>query len=337
MRLNIRHNFLLPITLALVCSLVSFGDYAWIPDYHHLQTKVGIDYLHSSDNFGSDGVKTALTNANQPTSLNDFKFWIEGEYGFVKDWSGYLRLPFTTALIDNSTETLFSGSGFSDLNLGLKWNVLRSKSLITLELFSRVPLYSTTAPQTGELVLGDGSFDFGGLMNVGYRFNRRFAVGISPGLMIRSSGYESAFVGSAFGGATFHPMYIRLVIDSLFSLRKPSPTITNSSNSKTGSGGSFARLSKNPDSVAIGVRIGAFLSKQYRLEASTMWSTYGKSSPVYFKTGLNLVADFDLYEPELPKTKVKEIPFEKEQQPLDRSKESQEFGAPTENFEEKTN
>lgn len=330
MRSKLPYSSLVLIISALLCSKTTLGDYAWIPDYHQLQAKIGIDYLHSADNFGSDGVKNALISSNQQTSLQDFKFWIESEYGFVKDWSGYFRLPFTTALIDSSSETLFSGTGFSDASAGLKWNLLKRKALITLELLSRIPLYSTTAPAQGELVLGDGSFDVGALIHIGYRFNRRFAAGISPGLMVRSSGYEGAFVGTAFGGVSFQPMYFRLVIDSYLSLSKPTLSAPTTSNAEFGSGGSFARLSKNPSSLAVGARVGAFLGNQYRIEGSTMWSTYGTSSPAFFKVGLNLVADFDLYEPEIPKTKVKEIPFEKEQQSLDRSKENQEFGAPTE-------
>jgi len=335
-RSTIRHRFFFLVFSAFFCFHPALSDYAWIPDYHHLQTKLGIDYFQSSENFGSDGVRNDLMSSGKLTTLRDYKFWVEGEYGFVKDWSGFIRIPFTTALIDNSTDSLFTGTGFSDADLGLKWNILRKKALVTFELLSRFPLYSTSQPQSGDLVLGDGSVDVSAKVHVGYRFNRQFVAGISPAIMLRSSGYESAFTATAFGGVSFNPVYLRLVAESYVSLGKPVLSTPTTSNSATGSGNSFARLSLNPNTFAVGTRVGIFVDPDYRIEASAMWSTMGSSAPVYFKGGLNLVMDFDLYEPEKPRTKVREIPFETEQQPLDRSK-NPEFGAPTINSQEPSN
>ncbi len=309
------------------------ADYAWIPGYHQLQTKIGIDYFTSHENFGSDGVKSDLTSSGQLTTFKEYKFWAEAEYGFVKDWSALLKIPITSGLVDTESETLFSGSGLSDVDLGLKWNLLSRKAVITFELTSKIPLYSTNNPQFGELVIGDGSFDLGTQFHVGYRFNRNFVVGFSPGLVLRSSGYESAFKATVFGGASWSPVYIRLGMDSYFSLSKPTTATLIDSNSTAGSGGSFARLSKSQDCIAMGTRLGVFINNQNRIEASAMGSIMGNYAPAYFKVGLNWVADFDLYKPEEPKIKVKEIPFETEQQPLDRSKDS-EFGSPTKNSQE---
>ena len=147
---------------------------------------------------------------------------------------------------------------------------------------------------------------------------------------MRNSGFENAFTLNGFAGGSWNPVYFRLVAESYFSMHKTtSPTII-ALNPAQGSGGSFARLSKNPDSVSLGGRFGYFLSKEYRVETSAMWSVMGNEAANFFKVGLNFVADFDLYRPEPSKIKVREIPFETEQQPAEKQ-DSESVGAPTEN------
>ncbi len=292
-----------------------FADYAWIPDYHHLLIKASGEYFTSSENFGSDGVKSEFTNSGQPATFNEYRFSLEGEYGFAKNWSAFLKIPFVSGLIDSAGGTALSGSGLGDLNLGFKWNFNPQRPLITLEVFSHLPLYSTSTLTLDQLALGDGSIDVGGKLHLGYRFNRHFAAGISPGFIARTSGYSSAFVLSAFGGASWNPIYFRLMGENYTSLDKPTSISTESANSEIGSGGTFARLSQNPDHFSLGAKIGYIASRKYRIEGSMMWSLMGSYAPAFFRGGINIIGDFDLYEAPPPKTKIKEIPFETEQTP----------------------
>ena len=318
MRSNRLHFFFALILLQSFWQNYALGDYAWITDYHHLTVKLGGDFFTSSDNYGSDGIKTSLVTSNQLTTLKEYKLTPEAEYGFAKDWSMLIRVPVVAGFVDSSTDTFLSGSGLSDLNLGLKWNFLKSRSLITLEVIGKFPLYSTEAPVTDQLVLGDGTIDLSTQLHIGYRFNRNFVAGISPGFLMRTSGFENAFTVSAFGGATWNPMYVRFIVESLFSLSKPTASTVSSVNMKTGSGGSFARLSKNPDLMTVGGRVGFFFNRKYRMEAAVSSSVMGNYAPSFLRFGLNLIGDFDFYEPEPPKIKVKEVPFETEQLPIEK-------------------
>ncbi|MFM8316512.1 MAG: hypothetical protein ACKOA8_19700, partial [Deltaproteobacteria bacterium] len=212
----------------------------------------------------------------------------------------------------------------------IKGQLIDRKPVLTLELTSKIPLYSTTAPAADEVVLGDGTFDLGAQLHLGYRLGSHFAVGLSPGFVLRNSGFENAFTLVGFAGTSWNPVYLRLVSESYFSLNKTSSPTVISLNPALGSGGSFARLSKNQDLVTLGGRLGFFLSQQYKVEASALWSIMGNQTAHFFRAGLNFVADFDLYRPAPPKIKVKEIPFETEQQPAEKSS-SEDFTAPAEN------
>lgn len=318
MRSNKLHIFVALLLVQSFWQNFALGDYAWITDYHHLTIKLGGDLFTSSDNYASNGVKTPLVTSNQLTTFKEYKLTPEAEYGFAKDWSMLIRLPVVAGFVDSSTNTFLSGSGFSDLNLGLKWNFLKSKPLITLEVVGKFPLYSNETPVSDQLVLGDGVIDLSSQLHIGYRFNKNFVAGISPGFLMRTSGYENAFTLSAFGGATWNPMYVRFVVESLFSLSKPQTSTLSTVNMTTGSGGSFARLSKSPDITTVGGRVGFFFNRKYRMEAAVSSSVMGNYAPSFLKFGLNLIGDFDFYEPEPPKIKVKEIPFETEQLPIEK-------------------
>ncbi|MBM4304761.1 MAG: hypothetical protein FJ112_10610 [Deltaproteobacteria bacterium] len=317
MRSNKLHCFLIFIFSSAYC----FADYAWIPDYHHLNLKFGGEYFTSSENYASDGTKSVLLVAGQPSAFNEYRFGLEGEYSFAKDWSGLLKIPFVSNLIDSPGATPFSGSGLGDLTAGLKWNFLRTRLLLTGELYTNLPLYSTSDLSVDYLVLGDGSIDLGGKIHLGYRFNRQFAFGISPGLVARSLNYSSAFTLTAFAGATWNPIYLRFILENFSSLSSDPNPVPTELNSATGSGGSFARLSYHPNVFSLGGKFGYFAGPKYRIEGTVMWSAMGSYSPTFFRGGLALVADFDLYNPDPPKTRIKEIPFETEQKPFEEKSE----------------
>ena len=297
---------------------IAWADYAWIPEYHHLLVKTGGDYFSSGENFGSDGVRTDLKTSGLSTTFKEYKFLAEAEYGVVEDWAATLKIPLVSNLVDTDSDTVFSGSGISDLNLGLKWNLIKRKPVLTFEISTKIPLYSTSDPLAGELVLGDGNFDLVSYVHVGYRFNKHFVAGISPGFVARFTGYENAFVLNGFLGAAWNPVYLRGVAEGYFSLNKAATSSVVAFNGVQGSGGSFARLSKNPDLVSLGGRFGVFITKRTRLEAAATWAVMGSYAPNFFRGGLSWISDFDLYTPPARKTKVKEIPFETDQQPAEK-------------------
>jgi hypothetical protein len=211
-----------------------------------------------------------------------------------------------------------------DLTAGLKWNLLKKGFLLTGEVYTNLPLYSTSDLSADQLAIGDGSVDLGAKIHFGYRFNRQFAFGISPGFVARSLNYSSAFTLTAFAGATWNPIYLRLILENFSSLGSDSNLVPTTLNSATGSGGSFARLSSHPNVFSLGGKMGCFVGSKYRVEGTVMASTMGSYSPAFFRGGLALVADFDLYKPEPPKTKIKEIPFETEQKPFEEKLEGSE-------------
>ena len=106
--------------------------------------------------------------------------------------------------------------------------------------------------------------------------------------------------------------------EGYFSLNKAATSSVVAFNGVQGSGGSFARLSKNPDLVSLGGRFGVFITKRTRLEAAATWAVMGSYAPNFFRGGLSWISDFDLYTPPARKTKVKEIPFETDQQPAEK-------------------
>lgn len=283
--------------------------------------KASGDYLTSSDNYASDGVKTEYLVSGQQRTFNEYKFGLEAEYTFAKDWAGYLKLPFVSGLVNTPQDTAFSGSGLGDLSLGVKWNFVRKRILLTGEVYSNLPLYSTATFLGDQLAVGDGSIDTGGKIHLGYRFNRHFVAGVSPGLVIRSAGYATAFTLSAFAGASWNPVYFRIMVENYNSFNKPLSTSSVVTNSAAGSGGTFARLSESPNNLSMGGKIGYFAGNQYRIEASIMGSLMGSYSPAFFRTGLNFIGEFDFYETPPPKTKVKEVPFETEQTPFKETEE----------------
>jgi hypothetical protein len=310
-RSNNRHS--LAFFLFLIPCLAR-GDYAWLPDYNHLILRVGGDYLSSSNNYGSDGTSTPLRTSGQLSTFKEYQFFTEAEYSFAKDWAASFKLPMVSAMIEGANQTLLNNSGLSEISLGLKWNLVPRKPMLTVEVSTKIPLYSIDGLTLDDLALGDGSTDIWGQLHIGYRLNRHFAGGISPGFLFRTSGYESAFTVTGFAGAAWNPIYMRLIVESFISTSKPQSFTVLSSNTTPGSGGSFALLSKSPDVTALGGKIGVFITPHYRLEGNAMFSVMGHEAPGYFKVGMNLIVDFDLYEPEPPKTKIKEVPFETEQQ-----------------------
>lgn len=303
--------------LILTFSTVSFADYAWIPKYANLWTKLGFDYTSSKENIGSDGARNDITYQSRLVDFTEYRFWVEAEYGIARDISSYIRPNFLWNSINPITG---SGTGFpskgglSDVYIGFKWNPVKGPLLFTPELMTKIPAYGTGSLAADELALGDGDFSIGAIGHLGYRANKHFAFGLSPGALYRSSNYKAQLL---FGGMTafmYNPLFVRLFVDWKISIGKEVPPALVTDNAEPGSGSTFARLSKNQDLLAVGAKFGIKFHDNYRFDINYQQSLGGNSAPYYWQLGVNFFAPFDFYHEE-KKIKVKEVPFDSEQPP----------------------
>lgn len=301
--------------ISVFTPLICIADYAWIPRYKNLNLKLGFDFLSSKENFGSDGQRGDILFQNRAVELTQYLFWTEGEYGIAKDWSVYLRPTYVRNSLDPQTGSAVDfpiGSGLGDLTLGIKWNVIPKPYLFTLEVLSKVPLYSTSDPAADELVLGDGDFNAGLVLHGGYRLKNRFLFALSPGIRMRTKGYASLFTFDAMTGVMFHPVYFRLFFNWSAGLGKEEVLGLVTNNAEPGSGGSFGRLSKNTDLLSAGAKLGVRFHEQYRFDVNFSQALSGNLAPNYWQLGINLFATWDFFKPE-KKIQVREVPFESDQ------------------------
>lgn len=274
----------------------------------------------SSENFGADGVRTDIlyqrgSFANIPLRLNEFRFYVEPEYGFAKNLSFALRGEFTIGRIGpiTASEPSFGSSNIGNIKGALKWRIHPKEPIFTAEINFGLPTASNdqTSLAVDELLLNDGTFDLGLVLHTGYRFDD-FFVAFSPGLLLRSGGFPSAMTVDAAAGGRFNIIYGFLFLHSLFSLQT-GPLFDSSINSHDalGSGGSYAKLSGGARGIDGGLKIGVNIEKKYAIELGFTQSFWGSQYPNYTKIGLNFLLVNSFFKEE-KKIKLREVPFDQE-------------------------
>ncbi len=117
----------------LFVPLVAHAEFGWFTGFEKFDFRFGGDYLSTSDNFTTDGDKAPVRYNGENLKINEFKFYVEPEYGFAPDWSVKARLGFITnnAVSDSGrvSGSVLSGSGLGDFSVGVgTFPVLKRRS-----------------------------------------------------------------------------------------------------------------------------------------------------------------------------------------------------------------
>lgn len=297
----------------LTVSCLARAEYGWLPKYQSLFLRAGFDYFHTSENYNSGGFREDIVFQSQLAELTDYRFWIEPEYGLAQDVSLGMRTSLVISSVDPQVSSpsgfLLGATGPGDIKFFLKWNVKRDLPLLTVETYFKLPPYSSNPLQPDDLVFGDGSFDFGGMLHVGYRI-KRFFFTVAPGAVFRFGDYAPAVtfngaVGLKYGrvhGVLFGDFFLSLGDNLLYD---SSPNLHNA----FGTGGSYARLSGSPTLFTMGAKVGVNLSQNYFLEAALTQAVSGRRAPYFTQVGLNFLAVLNFFKPE-KRVKIREVPFD---------------------------
>lgn len=300
--------------LLLFCTY-SRADYGWIPRYKSLWAKLGVDYLSSKENFGSDGQRGDAAYQARLIEFTEFKFWAEAEYGLAQNWSAYLKMSANRGAIDPQTgaATAFpQSSGLGDIHVGSKWNLVRKPILFTVEIMAKIPTYSTSGLAADELAKGDGDFAAGLLTHGGFWAGKYLIFDLSPGFLFRSGGYNAQLLVNGMAEVIAHPVFFRLFFEYRYGLSKTNPATVIANNPEIGSGGTFGRLSKDSDLFSGGAKLGFNMFRQYRMEVNFQQAIAGNRAPNFWQVGLNFFASWDFFKEE-KKIRIMEVPFETEQ------------------------
>jgi hypothetical protein len=297
--------------LAFSCGS-AWADYAWIPDYLKMPTRVGFDYFTSDSNFATDGSVVPLSANDSDATLTQYRFWVDPELGVTPEWSLGLHLTYISSSF-NSVEDgtpLLSGSGIGDIYARLKWAAISTPLLLTPEIMAKIPTTSVGKVAAGQLVIGDGNFDVGLTLHLG-QHQGFFRFDLSPGLLIRSGGYSSA--GTVYGSIELNITrgYLRAFGNLLYSFGNS--LLYDSSldtHDALGTGGSYALLSGSPSGFNIGGKIGITIVEGYALEATLTRSLAGTRFPDFTQVGGDLLITFDFLERAKKTKKLREIPLD---------------------------
>jgi hypothetical protein len=302
------------LILSWLFCIPALADYAWLPKEKLLVLKTGWEIFKTNENFDSFNDRRELLTDGFPSELSQNKLYLDAEYGFSNQWSGYFKSGFLDGKISERPggRGLLSGSGLFDTALGLKWRTQLEKPIFALEGGILIPPYSVDVTNTESLAIGDGVAGIIIKAHSGTKI-RRFVLSVSPGLLFRFGGFSHQALLETAASLVFKGFYFRLYESAAFSLSKE-PGGNTFPNSEIGSGGSFSRLSTNPDLVTVGLKAGVNLSSKFRGEAYFTKTVWGSEAPNGFSFGINLVSLLDFYEPDL-REKIKEIPFSSEQEP----------------------
>ncbi|MCB0404201.1 MAG: hypothetical protein KDD51_05400 [Bdellovibrionales bacterium] len=309
--------------LLLTSFLVSaplYADYAWIPNYQTLFLRFGGEFFTTSENFGADGLRTDILYqrgafANLPLRLNEFRFYVEPEYGFAKNLSLLLKGEFTVARIGpvSASEPSFGSSNVGNVKGALKWRIHPKEPILTLEIGFGLPTASNdqSSLQVDDLLLNDGTFDLGLILHTGYRFDD-FFVAFSPGLLLRSGGFPSALTVQAAAGGRFDSLYGFLFLNSIFSIQTgPLLDSSLSNHDALGGGGSYAKLSGGARGIDGGIKVGVNIEKKYAIELGVTQAFWGSQYPNFTKIGLNFLFVNSFFK-EDKKIRVRGVPFDQE-------------------------
>lgn len=304
------------LLLFLCISSLSFANYAWIPKYQNMRLRLSGEYYKSQDNFTEDGQRASFNYLNRPAQLTEYEFALQSEYGFAKDWSAGIKLPFRSSSISGADygDTYLSATGFGDTAFSFKWLVKSGDTRLAIESISTVPFYSTSVTSTDEMVLGDGIFTTGFKLHGGHLMDGMFSFALSPGVLFKFQGFTSQFTVDAAFGVAVKPVYFRLFSDLAISMGGESFSTGIFSNPAEGSGGSFAKLSTSPNLWNLGLLAGVFVYEQYRIELYGTQSITGNRAPNGYRFGIAFATSFDFYKEE-KKIQVKELPFDAEPTP----------------------
>jgi len=304
-----------------VCFLISsfaFANYAWIPKYQNLRLRLSGDYFRSSSNFTEDAERSGFLSNGQAAQLSEYEFALQSEYGFAKDWSASIKLPFRNSFIqgiDSGYDTTYlSAFGIGDTTISVKWLVKPGDTRLAIEAISSIPFYSTSNFASDEMALGDGTFTTGFKLHGGYLMNGLLSFAFSPGVLFKFQGYSSQFTLDTAIGIAHKPVYFRVFSDLGISLGGESISTSTVSNPAFGSGGSFGKLSTSPNLWTLGLLGGIFFYEQYRLELYGSQSITGNRAADGYRFGVAFATSFDFYKEE-KKIQVKELPFDAEPTP----------------------
>ena len=263
----------------------------------------------SSANYSPDGISTDLLTASTPSDLQQNQFFLDAEYGLGDSWSSLIRTSFLTAQIKSSQgSSLLSGSGLADTSLGFKWQARREKPVLALEATVVFPAYSNANLMNDELSLGDGVAGTALVAHLGTK-TKRFAFSASPGLLFRYGRFSHQATLESAISLVLKRFYLRAFQWAALSLsREASAPSLQVGNSEVGSGGSFSRLSTNPDLLLFGLKSGYRISEKFRLEGTFAKTVWGRSSADSIRFGLALVSHFDFFVPDT-REKIREVPL----------------------------
>lgn len=295
---------------ALLCNL-AYSDYAWIPRFQELYLKGGWEFLKSSENFDTDGLRTPLVTVAEDSELYQHCFFIDGEYGISPDWAIRARSGIANAATSglNTGTAIASGTSIADTYLAVKYAARDSGILITPEIGLSLATDTDTGKTASDLVVGEGISTTVTVVNFGYRLSPHWVAALSPAVHWRFSGYSPQFVLDGAVSFIYRPAFVRLFWNAAWTLNKEIRATVLTTNPAIGSGGSFSRLSENRDIVWIGARAGYRLAKGWTAEAMFAYSLMGHEAGQGFRVGVNLSTAFDFYE-EDPGPKFQEVPLD---------------------------
>jgi hypothetical protein len=317
MKLPVAHKFrslTQLFILSALFSVVAKADYGWMPSYESMYLSLGANYYKTNQNFTDSGLTQNIFYNNIPVQLNEYKIWVESEYGFAQDWSGRIRLNFFGGSVDSISGLgtgYLTGGGITDILAGVKWRVYRGLPTVTLETTVLVPTYSNILNNTTTLLGGNGNIDISFAAHVGYHRDF-FLLSASPEFVFRSGGFAQAFDFKTAVGVRFSPVYFYLTTDLFLSmgtnlLYDPSALVHNAA----GTGGSYALLSGSPNWFSIGGKGGIEMVKDLFLESTVEQALWGVRAANFFAVGVNLLLKLDFFQPDT-RQKIKPVPFESE-------------------------
>jgi len=290
--------------------ITAIPESGWIPEYQQLFAFTGLELFKTNVNYDGGGALTDPQFGGQPSSLTETRFRLGAEYGIAQDWALRLKAGFTSASAESSAMS-GSGSGLSDMEMGLKWNAKVMDPILTFEIFGRVPLADISAG-ANDIVITDGAVDVGVRLFTGYHAGK-LQFSLAPGFVYRSKNYSPQFTLDGLVRYDFLKGYLQAIGNFTYSIddsRIPFNTAPNSPDA-VGAGGSFARLNGSPTGVNLGGGFGLKFYENWTLEGSVTHAIYGLRYPSALVVYVGVRNMFDFFKPIKPK-RVREVPFEED-------------------------
>ncbi len=291
------------------------ADYGWMPKDQGLFLSVGGDYFQSGDNFQTNGTHSPILYDGASSRYTAYHFWAEPEYTFTSNWSGRLRLGFiSNSVSSNSGINFLSGSGISEILLGVKYRVTTSQPSLVIETTVKFPTtsnYVTAATADTALLPADGSVDVGLTFHGGYH-HKALLLAVSPEFLVRSSGFAPAVFIRGGAGVSFPEGYF-LATSDLYASLGTNLLFDSSLNihDAAGTGGSYALLSGSPSVFTVGFKGGVRVVGNGFFEAFFRQAVWGVRAPYFYQIGINALITFDFHVADT-RVKAHEIPFDSE-------------------------